>query len=134
MADVKWFNPTIDVNFDFRLGYNSPYISGGANMATDDRDVGADIDALEAALGRVRNVRARDVSITGAIISYLAPDSEPCTVEYSTSTTWGTGTRQNDGGGYRVRNVSLTGLSSDTIYYYRVLCQVEQPSDVFKTR
>jgi hypothetical protein len=101
--------------------------------ATGDIDIGPDIDTLEIKLGKVRNARARSVTSSEATISYLAPDSDACTVEYSTSAAWGTGIQVSDGGGDRVRNVNLTGLTSGQDYYYRVLCAVEQPRGTFRT-
>jgi len=103
-------------------------------MATDELDVGANIDLLETTQGRVYPVVFPHATTTsGATVSYRAPDSEACTVEYGTSPVWGTGAREPDGGGDRERNVELTGLNSETLYYYRVLCAVEQLSGDFKT-
>ncbi len=132
-ADVKWLRSQITSGYDFRLRHDSPYKSGGAQRASDDLDIGVDVDALKAAQGTVENARVRSVSATTAIVSYLAPDSAACTVEYGTSATWGTGTRVADGGGDRVRNVTLSPLSGASVYYYRLLCAVEQPSGNFKT-
>lgn len=122
-----------DSQLNYRLRSDSPLISGGANRGSDGRDVGADIDALEAAQGRVQNARTWGVSTTTANVGYLAPDADSCTVEYGTNPAWGTGTRLNDGGGPRVRNVAISGLAANTTYYYRVLCSVEQPSGLFRT-
>ena len=133
VVDVKWLNPSAAAPYDFRLRHDSPYISGGANRASDDKDVGVDMDALEAAQGLVKHVRARSIGATSAVVSYYAPDTVACTVEYGTSATWGTGTRIADGGGDRARNVTLTPLSSGTLYHYRVLCAVEQPAGSFLT-
>jgi hypothetical protein len=132
-AAVNWFTPQITEGFDFHLQHDSPYISGGSDPATDGLDIGADIDAVEVARGVVSNIRVRSITSNSAIISYLAPDSDACTVEYSTSATWGTGSREADGGGDRVRNVSLSSLSTGTLYHYRVLCAAEQPSGSFVT-
>jgi hypothetical protein len=137
---VKWFDPSISSPLtgasDFRLRPDSPYVSGGATPASDGLDIGVDVDALEVALGKVSNVSVRDIGTTTATISYLAPDSDACVVEYSTSTTWGTqtlGDRDDDGGGGRVRNVDLTGLTRGTQYYVRVLCGTQQPTLQFVT-
>lgn len=122
-----------DTLLNYRLRWDSPFISGGANRGSDGRDVGADIDALEAAQGKVQNARSWGVSSTTATVAYLAPDSDSCTVEYGTSPTWGVGSRLSDGGGVRVRNVALSALTPNTTYYYRVLCAVEQPAGSFRT-
>lgn len=129
---VGFFDYTT-TNRNFRLKHSSSYVSGGANRGSDDKNVGADIDAIDAAIGKVKNTRARAITASTATISYTAPDSDACTVEYSTSATWGTGSRTSDGGGDRVRNVDLSGLSSATGYYYRVLCAAEQPNGTFTT-
>jgi hypothetical protein len=146
-ADFKLQNPSF-TTFDpqaYRLRYDSRFISGyiasaycqtnvnDCISATNGQDIGPDIDTLEVKLGKVRNARARAVTPTAATISYLAPDSDACTVEYSTSSQWGTGTQVPDGGGDRVRNVDLSGLTPNTDYYYRVLCAVEQPSGSFRS-
>jgi len=132
-ADVKWLNASLAAPYNFRLRHDSPYISGGANRASDDMDAGVDMDALEAAQGRVSNARAWGLTASAANIAYLAPDSAACTVEYGTAATWGTGTRVSDSGGDRARNVPLSGLARGTLYHYRVLCAVEQPAGSFRT-
>ncbi|HBY62424.1 MAG TPA: hypothetical protein DEH78_21585 [Solibacterales bacterium] len=130
---VRWMKPGPASPFEFRLRHDSPYISAGAHRSTEDRDTGVNADELEQRTGRVRNVRARAVAASSAVVSYLAPDAAACTVEYGTSPVWGTGTRIGDGGGARVRNVPVASLSPGTIYHYRVLCEVEQPSGWFRT-
>jgi hypothetical protein len=94
---------------------------------------GVNQDTLENALGKVKSVSISGLTDTGATINYTAPDTDACTVEYGTSATWGTGDRENDGGGAVARNVALGGLSTTTAYYYRVLCAAEQPSGGFET-
>lgn len=133
VGEVGWLKASLTAPYNFRLRYDSPYISGGAQRASDGRDVGVDMDLLEAAQGKVSNVRVHSLNPTSATLAYLAPDSAACTVEYGASATWGTGTRVSDGGGHRARNVPLTGLSSHSLYHYRVLCAVEQPSGTFLT-
>ncbi|MDX2153917.1 MAG: hypothetical protein SFV54_24465 [Bryobacteraceae bacterium] len=132
-AEVFWMKPGLVQPFDFHLRHESPYISAGASHGTDNRDLGVNIDLLEQSLGRVRNLRARSVTSGSAVVSYLAPDSAACTVEYGVSPTWGIGSRVADGGGPRVRNVPLAPLTPGTLYHYRVLCEAEQPSGWFRT-
>lgn len=132
-SDVKWLKAQLAATYDFRLRYDSPYQSGGANRASDSSIVGVDIDALDAAQGKVKNARVRNITATTAVVSYFAPDTDACTVEYGSSATWGTGTRTGDGGGDRARSVNLSALTTGTVYYYRVLCAVEQPNGTFKT-
>ena len=120
-------------NHDFRLKDGSPYASGGAGQGSDNTNVGADADAIGAAVGKVKNARVREISSSDATVSYTAPDADACTVEYGPSAVWGTGSRSSDWGGERARNVTLGGLSGGTTYYYRVLCAAEQPSGSFRT-
>lgn len=98
------------------------------------RHAGPNMDEIEVEQGTVKNAQMRRVTSNSAIVSYYAPDSFACTVEYGTSATWGTGTRVSDGGGSRLRNVSLSGLSSATAYNVRVLCAVDQPVLSFTTQ
>jgi hypothetical protein len=118
---------------DFRLKDSSLYASGGARRGSDDKNLGADTDAIDEAVGKVKNVRVREISSSGATLSYTAPDTDACTVEYGPSAAWGTGLRSSDGGGDKGRNVTVGGLSGATTYYYRVLCAAEQPSGSFQT-
>jgi hypothetical protein len=111
-------------NHDFSLVRSSPYRSAG---------VGVNQDALDAALGKVKSVSVSGISSSGATINYTAPDTDGCTVEAGTSSTWGTGTRLCDEGGDRARRVILGSLSSGTVYNYRILCAAEQPSGSFRT-
>jgi hypothetical protein len=59
-----------------------------------------------------------------------------CPVDYSSSDpSVITGfTRVSDSGGARPRNITLSGLTSKTLYYYRVNCAAEQPTGEFRTR
>ncbi len=118
---------------DFRLKDSSLYASGGARRGSDHKNLGADADAIDAAVGKVKNARVLEISSSGATLSYTAPDADACTVEYGPSAAWGTGSRSSDWGGERARNVTLGGLSGGATYYYRVLCAAEQPSGSFKT-
>jgi hypothetical protein len=145
VADVSWGTPGTTGTVDFRLRHNSRFISGYQGndfcetnptqcaRASHGGDIGVDMETLEMKLGTVKNARVRSVTTNSAIVSYLAPDSDACTVEYGTSPIWGTGSRTLDAGGDRVRNVELSGLTPSTDYHYRVLCAVEQPSGSFRT-
>jgi hypothetical protein len=84
---------------------------------------GANMNAMESALGIVSQVRVQ-VAATSAAISYLAPDTRACSVDISPNgVNW---TRQSDSGGVRPRSVIFTGLSISTAYQYRVLCYFDQ--------
>jgi hypothetical protein len=120
-------------NKDFRLRASSAYQSGGASNGTDGLELGANIDALNAAQGKVKNVRVRSITGSSATIHFTAPDSVGCSVDYSTSSGFSTFTRISNTGGNRIQSVNLTGLSSHTMYYFRVNCAVEQPTGSFST-
>ncbi|MEO8660074.1 MAG: fibronectin type III domain-containing protein [Bryobacteraceae bacterium] len=134
LSSVKWFRPSITQPFDFRLLNTSPYISGGAQRGTNEANSGVDVDTLENTIGIIPKHQVNSVSSSSVKVVYMAPSNEGCTVEYGTSSTWGTGTRVQDGGGAaRQRTVTLTGLTSGTNYYYRILCRSDQISDTFRT-
>ncbi|MGH9628422.1 MAG: fibronectin type III domain-containing protein [Bryobacteraceae bacterium] len=117
---------------NFRLRPDSRYRGGDPGEPVN--KAGADIGAIEAAHGKVQDVRVREITAGSATVSYLAPDAQSCTVEFSENAAWGTGTRISDGGGNRVRNMVLNSLAPGKKYHYRILCAVEQPSGTFSTR
>jgi hypothetical protein len=119
---------------DYRLSAESPYRAGGASAASDNRDVGALYDELESKLGLVKNVRVSDVGRRAAILQYTAPDGAACSVEYGTSPAAGSGTRLQDQGGQRQRQVVMAGLAAATQHYYRIMCATEQPTGSFWTQ
>jgi hypothetical protein len=140
---VGWFNyqtPILQNGNPQFLNFHlkSNYCSGCNNPANDRRDVGADIDALESSQGKTKlnGVPASSVTSSAATVSFVAPDSVGCAVDYSSSdpTLISNFTRISDPGGARVRNIGLSGLSSQTTYYYRVNCAVEQPTGRFRTK
>jgi hypothetical protein len=133
VSQLSWFSPS---TFNFRLNSQSPYCSGCGSAATDDMDIGADIDKLDAAQGKVSNVRVFDLSSSGATVGFLAPDGLGCSVDYGTANfPGGSGTwmRVLNPGGQRVQNATLTGLNASTVYHYRVNCGVVQPTGSFTT-
>jgi len=120
---------------DFHV--TSKYCSGCTSPANDSKDVGADLEALHVAQGKVTLVGVPEAHLgsTSATVSFVAPDSMGCPVDYSASDpSVITGfTRVSDAGGVRPRNISLTGLTAATVYHYRVNCAVEQPTGQFRT-
>jgi len=134
LTDVKWFQPSITPPFDFRLKSTSPYASGGAQHGSNEANVGVDMDKLESVAGIVPKHQVNVVSANSVTVGYLAPANEACTVEYGTSSIWGTGSRVKDNGGTaRQRTVTLSGLTPGTNYYYRILCRSDQIADIFRT-
>ena len=126
IAAVKFFDST---GRDLRLRFDS---QAKAGARPEGLDAGANIDILESAQGKVRNVRLQS-GTTSATLSYIAPDSAACFVDYGTDPLWSAHTRVSDNGGLVTRSISFTGLSAGTLYYYRVECASEQPQGSFVT-
>ena len=137
IAQVGWFNActltsaSSCVN-NLRLLNSSAYNSG-SHTSTDGLDIGANIDQLEQHQGKVSNVRTYGATSTGVTIAWYAPDSNACPVDWGTGTSAfyngsGSWTRVSGTGGQRVQTVSLTGIPSHSLVYYRVNCQVQQPT------
>jgi hypothetical protein len=104
-----------------------------ASLRTDGVDAGADMNALEAAQGKIRNVRL-ETGINSAALSYIAPDAAACFVDYVTDSGSSGRTRISDGGGSILRTVSLNDLAAGTVYHYRLECGSEQPKGSFVTQ
>jgi len=136
VTPTEFVNGNVD-HENFRLNSSGPYCSGCGSPASDGLDVGANIDQLEAAEGVVTLIGVPNSSITttGATVVFIAPDSAGCSVDYSStdSTLVNSFTRIADAGGARVRNIALTGLTTQTGYFYRVNCAVQQPVGAFRT-
>lgn len=123
-AAVNFFNYSTG---NMRLSSASSYISGGALHGTDGLDVGANIDALEAAQGRVSNVHVVGNPLsTSVAIGFLAPDAAGCTVDWSTDA-WTSWTRAANAGGGRVQVVTLSPITAHALVAYQVNCQVMTP-------
>lgn len=149
LNDVKWNNLQGIVvppagSWDYSGNYTGPVLnfhllsqsSYNYGQTTDGLQEGANVDQLEAAQGKVTLTGVNQITSTSANITYVAPDSASCSVDYSSSdpnviTSF---TRVQDTGGARVRNVALTGLAATTKYYVRVDCAVQQPPTAFTTQ
>jgi hypothetical protein len=79
-------------------------------------------------------VRVISVTSTTAIVSFPAPDSFACTVDWSTHGTLAPVTRVANASSGRIQAVTLSGLPSTTVISYRVNCAAQQPSGGFRTR
>jgi hypothetical protein len=138
LGAVGWVKATDAYNGkpDFRLGSNSVMRSKPGLRGGDGKDVGVDMDALEAAQGKVTLKAPSEITAASAQINFAAPDSQACPVDYSSKdvTLISSFSRAADGGRERNRSVSLTGLAAGTLYHYRVNCMVEQPTGEFRTR
>lgn len=110
--------------YNYRLKYSSTYAPYGS---------GANLDSIRAAQGEIYNLRALSITSSGATLAYTTPDStSACTIEYGTSSTPGTGSRVTDTTGSRFRTKALTGLTTNTVYYYRIYCS-QMSSSSFTT-
>lgn len=126
IAAMKFFSSD---RRDFRLRFDSP---GKAGLQSRGLDMGADIDQLETAQGKLRNVRIRS-GATSTTVNYVTPDADACFIDYGTDPSWTSHTRLSDGGGSKVRSIELNGLTVGTLYYYRLSCASEQPRGSFVT-
>lgn len=121
-ALVKFTDPTLA---NYRLLPASPYAAAGG-LSTDGKDLGPDYGAVDVAQGVVSGVVATSISATAEDITFTAPDTTGCPVDYSTDN-FATWTRVANAGGARAQTVHLTGLATTTAYKARVDCQVQQP-------
>lgn len=113
-----------------KLLVSSPYHNAG----TDGKDLGADIDAQCVQQGCVTGVSASAITGTSELISFTAPDTVGCPVDYGTDSTLVTWTgRKPNAGGARAQSAPLSSLIATTVYYYRVDCEVEHPTGTFTT-
>ncbi|MFL6417662.1 MAG: DUF4082 domain-containing protein [Bryobacteraceae bacterium] len=131
---VGWMSLSAKPNFRLRPD------AGVRGMAKarirDPKDLGADIDILEAAQGKVTLQEEPAVTADAADINFTAPDEQGCPVDYSAkdASLLDEFKRVPDTGKGRARSVHLSGLASATTYHYRVNCMVEQPTGEFKTK
>lgn len=129
---IKWLNPAIDdTTFNYGLQPYSPYKAGN-NAFDNTADLGANMILLNQVQGQVKlyGTPTSGITTTGAHISYSAPDSGVCWIDYSSTdpnviTAF---TRVADSGGARSRNTALTGLVTKTYYYYRLACSGNAPT------
>ena len=115
--------------------FRSNYCSGCGKGASDLKDVGVDMNSLKSATGEVVHTGVNNVTSSSANINFVAPDAQACPIDVSSTdpkvvTSF---TRVSDSGGAKIRNVTLPGLSSRTVYYYRINCAVQQPTGKFIT-
>ena len=128
-AAVGWVD---SAHHNYRLRSASAYASGGHNT-TDGLDAGINQDVLEDAQGLIKNVRALNITSTGAAIAFHAPDrGVACYVAYGTGPT-GTWTPDAfnpltwsvspaDTSAHQERSIGVSGLSAKTEYFYQVWC------------
>jgi hypothetical protein len=147
LGNVHWRAPGAygAAGGDYRLNdLLSTYISGGSNHPTAGSfgDVGADIDVLQAAQGKVSNVQVPSplIGTTTATITWLAPDSYACSVDYGTanfiagSGSWTRVTSTATGpGGPREQTATLSSLPANSQIVYRINCAIMQPTGTFNT-
>ena len=114
--------------FKERMDYGKP-------AATDFPGYGVDVEELRDAMGVVRDLTVEIVFETNARITYRAPDSAACYVDYGFDKLFWAPEfdRVSDGGGPVNRQVDLPGLQGNTTYHFRLLCSADQPRGVFTT-
>jgi hypothetical protein len=130
----------------YYLQPGSPINSGGANKASDGKQVGPNINELNAAQGLVQNIHVSALGTTTASITFQAPDSFVCIVDVKNSNDFilGTAARSTStpftptitatvASGQTIQTASITGLTSATLEYGRVNCAVSQPVITFTT-
>jgi hypothetical protein len=127
---VGFSNPSAK---NFRLMKNpaSPYLL----QATDVTDIGVNQEALDAAQGVVYNPRKLSITQSSASIYFSQADGVGCPVDFSTNPGFAGFVRlqsTNTGEPYGWHS-DLASLSSNTRYYYRILCAVQQPTGNFVT-
>lgn len=136
-----WINYIAGTNAtsgSYGLTSTSTYRSGATSNGTDGADLGINQPQLLNATGHSRFASVTSVATTTAQVNFIAPDNMACPVDISTSpipTTGITPTRFADGGAAAgPRQVTITGLTTATLYQGRIQCAVEQPTFQFKTQ
>lgn len=90
---------------------------------------GANISTIYTTMDLVTGISVTPAS-TSIAFTYTAPDTRACNVDTSTDN-FATWTRTADGGGASPRTPAASGLTSGTLYYYRILCYFSQTSTLF---
>ncbi len=105
---------------DLRLSSQSPYLAS----STDGTQAGADLEKLQQAQSRIIQLRPLTVSSTGATIAAFVPRAgDACSVGYGTSNLAGSWTwTAPDTTNSRQRNIPITGLTSQTKYFFSMSC------------
>jgi hypothetical protein len=133
LATVGWLNHQAFVlengdpaSLNYHLRDASPWSAGSPGVNDHSGAVGADIDALNAAQGLLvlGGVPSSSITSVSAAVAYVAADRGTCYVDYAAGdpAVMISPTRVADAGGPRARTVALTGLTTHTTYYYRVMC------------
>jgi hypothetical protein len=138
-AQIGWFSVP---NNNFRLGANSPFISGYTKTqpspTTDGLSVGVNQDVLEAHQGALSNIRVLSSTSTGFTLAWFSagyPSYDGVAVlDYGTAAFYngsGSWTRVSGTAGTpdgRMQSVTVSGLTAHSLVYYRINGQVNQPT------
>ena len=110
--------------------------SKARSLSEETKGMGADLNALEVAQGKVKLLGATGITAASAEIGFIAPDAQACPVDYGEEDPKliAKFTRVPDSGHDRSRSVKLSRLKARTQYSFRVNCAVEQPSGTFRTK
>jgi hypothetical protein len=122
LASMQYWNS----NSNFRLGVSSPYLVS----ATDNTNVGVNMDTLEDAQGLVKNVRALSITSSGFTAAFHAPDpSTSCYVGYGTGTDPTAWRRTSPNiSASQERSITVSGLTTKTVYNWQVWCVNTAPA------
>ena len=118
---------------NFNLSASSPY-NAGSHVSSDGTDIGVNMTELDAAQGNVSNIRFLNVTSNSATLAFFSADSFACGVDWGTSPFYNGGslwTRINGTLGTddaRIQSVTLSGLPSHSLVYYRLNCDAQQPT------
>ncbi len=111
---------------NLRLKSIAPHCSGCEHS-------GADIDQLEAAQGKVKVISASSTGSTTASVTVDQPDSGTCTLDYGTEPAVTMFTRVSETCTPGRVTFNLSGLRSQTEYFWRYNGAVQTPMGQFKT-
>lgn len=125
IAEVLWRQPSIG---DFRLQRTvatSP-IASASLKATDRHEVGPRFDRLQSASQAATNVRILEIGTTTATLAYESRGA--CYLQYGSTRIAGPANTDNP-----VRQISLTGLTSQTTYRWILSCPSQEFEGRFQT-
>lgn len=127
-------------NPDAHLRHTSLLLASSGYKSTDGKDLGADINAIDNAEGKLQAVSIPASLLTShsAVVTFVAPDAQSCPVDYAVFDSTdpyliNSFQRVADAATARNRAVSLTGLASGTVYRVRIDCAAFQPLLLFRT-
>jgi hypothetical protein len=135
-TSATWSTPP-----DGHLKHTSILLATGSNKPKDGKDLGADLNAIEAAEGKVQSVSVPNSLMTNnsATVTFVAPDAQACPVDYAIANSGdpyltNSFQRASDPAAGLNRSVQITGLTSGAVYRFRVDCAAVQPMGLFRVK